>query len=367
MTHSNLLSSLQVKSVTFKNRIVMPPLVIWESDETGEVKETHLRHYSASVGPGLMIVEATTVSPEGKLHANQLGIFEDRHVAGLSGLAAIIEKSGAIPGIQLHHAGGRASRETNWGIVPLAPSTDGILPPADNTCRQLNRDEIRRIQTDFVTAAERAVEAGFRVLELHGAHGYLGSQFLSPLTNTRSDAYGGSLKNRQRFLIETYRACRDAIGNRALVTCRLGVIDQDERGLSLDEGIDTARRLEAEGAPLLHISCAHKTPYSVRPEGSSFSSLFHLAAAVKPNISIPVIGVGGIIDPDQAENALTSEMADMTAVGKGMLADPEWAAKTVAGRSEEINPCIQCPRCYWYVQPEKCPIRKKAGNTLARL
>lgn len=345
----------------------MPPLVIWQSDKTAEVKDVHLKHYAASVGPGLMILEATTVSPEGKLHANQLGIFEDRHIDGLSRLAATIEEGGAVPGIQLHHAGGRSTRETNWGLVPQAPSIDGLLPPSDTTCLALSVDEIKRVQADFVAAAERAIQAGFRVLELHGAHGYLGSQFLSPLTNTQTDEYGGSLENRQRFLIETYRACRDAVGERALVTCRLGVIDQDKRGLSLDEGIATAQRLEAEGAPLLHISCAHKTPDSVRPEGSSFDPLFHLAAAVKPHVTIPVIGVGGIIDPDHAERALTQQMADMTAVGKGILADPEWAAKTVAGRAKDINTCIQCPRCHWFVRPERCPTRVQAGNTLSRL
>jgi 2,4-dienoyl-CoA reductase-like NADH-dependent reductase (Old Yellow Enzyme family) len=367
MIHSTLLSPLTIKSVTFRNRIVMPPLVIWESDAGAEVKDTHLRHYETSAGPGLMILEATTVSPEGKLHAKQLGIFEDRHIAGLARLAAIIKKGGAVAGIQLHHAGARASRVTNWGARPLAPSTDGILPPADTGCGQLSKDEIRRIQADFVAAAERAIEAGFQILELHGAHGYLGSQFLSPLTNTRTDEYGGNLENRQRFLNETYRACRDAVGSRALLSCRLGVIDQDERGLTLEEGIDTARRLEAEGAPLLHISCAHKTPDSVRPEGSDFNPLFHLAAAVKPRLSIPVIGVGGIIHPDQAENALNQEMADMVAVGRGMLADPEWAAKTVAGRSSRINRCVRCPRCHWYTEPENCPTRKKAKNTLGQL
>jgi 2,4-dienoyl-CoA reductase-like NADH-dependent reductase (Old Yellow Enzyme family) len=310
-----------------------------------------------------MIVEATTVSPEGKLHANQLGIFDDAHLGGLAKLADIIDETGGVPGIQIHHAGGKATPEFTWGLTPLAPSVNGILSPVSKECRTLSEDEIGRIQDDFVKGALRAVEAGFRVIELHGAHGYLGSQFLSPLTNTRNDKYGGSLENRQRFIIETFRKCREAVGQRALVSCRLGVIDQDERGMTLEEGIETARRLEHEGASLLHISHAHNVPESVRPEGSRFDPLMHLAEAVRAGVNIPIIGVGGIIDPEDAEEALKRGMADFVAVGKAILADPAWAAKVVQGKADEIHLCIQCSPCYWFTTPNKCPVRIKHGRS----
>ena len=364
MSYSRLLSPFQVADVNLKNRIVMPPMVIWKSGEDAEVRDVHLRHYASCAGPGLMIVEATAVSPDGKLHKNQLGIFEDRHIQGLSRLANTIRKTGALPGIQINHAGGRSTPEWNWGLSPLAPATDGSIQPDSPECRALSIDDIERIQADFVSAAERAVQAGFEYIELHYAHGYLGSQFLSPLTNTRTDRYGGSLENRQRFLIETYRLCREAVGDKALLSCRLGIIDKDEGGLSLEEGIDTARKLEAEGAPILHISRAHGVPDSVRPEGSSFDPLLHLAGNARPELGIPVIGIGGILDPGTAEKALKTGIADLAAVGRGILADPQWALKTIRNTAEKINTCRQCSPCLWYKTPEKCPSRLAAGNTI---
>lgn len=367
MRYGTLLKQADIGDLRIKNRIVMPPMVIWKSDETGKVRDVHLKHYASCAGPGLMIVEATTVSPEGKLHANQLGIFEDAHIEGLAQLATVIAETGAVPGIQIHHAGSLATPKSTWGLPPLGPSIDGILSPISKRCRTLSIDEIHRIQDDFVKGTLRAVEAGFKVIELHGAHGYLISQFLSPLTNTRSDSYGGSLENRQRFVVETYRKCRQTVGESTLVSCRLGVIDQDARGLTIEEGIRTARRLEDEGAPLLHISCAHKVPESVRPEGSRFSALMHLAEAVRQRVSIPVIGVGGIIDPAEAEQALKRGMADFVAVGRGILADPQWADKTVGGHADLVDPCLRCSPCYWYTAPEKCPVRIRNGNVLDNL
>ena len=367
MHNPTISTALKINTVTLKNRIVMPPLVIWQSDESAEVKDIHLKHYASCAGPGMMIVEATSVSPEGKLHKTQLGIFDDRHIPGLKRLAATIRDTGAVPGIQLHHAGGRASREANWGPAPLAPSLDGAVKPGDPECRELTIEDIRRIQADFADAACRAVKAGFQVLELHGAHAYLGSQFLSPLTNTRSDQYGGSPANRMRFLRETLELCRERIGNQALLSCRLGVIDQAPAGLSLTEGIDAARELEAAGADLLHISCAHKVPDDVPPADSDYNPLFRLAAAVKPELTIPVIGVGGIIDPVQAETALKTGMADLVAVGRGILADPAWAKKAVSGRNDEIARCLECTPCFWFKDPEKCPSRKRTKSRLSEL
>lgn len=367
MNTTSITTELKIAAFTLKNRIVMPPLVIWKSDESAEVKEIHRKHYASCAGPGLMIVEATAVSPEGKLHKTQLGIFDDRHIPGLKRLADTIRKSGALPGIQLHHAGGRANRESNWGPAPFAPSLNGAVKPGDPECRELTSGEIRRIQADFADAAERAVKAGFQLLELHGAHAYLGSQFLSPLTNTRTDQYGGSLENRVRFLAETLDICRERIGDQALISCRLGVIDQDPAGLSLDEGIEAARILESAGVDLLHISCAHKVPDDVPPADSDYNPLFRLAAAVKPALTIPVIGVGGIIDPLRAEAALNSGMADLVAVGRGILADAGWAQKAVSGRSDEIMRCLQCTPCFWYKDPERCPRRIETGSRLSDL
>ncbi len=364
MKYKRLKSETSIENIHFKNRMVMPPLVIWQSDESAEAKEVHERHYRMSTGPGLMIVEATTVSQEGKLHANQLGIFDDRHIEGLSRLADIIRSSGAVAGIQIHHGGAKATPKSNWGLAPAAPSVEGEQKPASKECRALSITDIHRIEDDFAAGAVRAQKAGFQYIELHFAHGYLGTQFLSPLSNIRTDEYGGSLENRQRFLLETYRRCRDAVSDEVLLSCRLGVVDKKDGGITVEEGVDTARLLQAEGAPLLHISCGHGVPDSVSPEGSSFNPLFHLAAAVKPGADVPIIGVGGIVDPADGEKALETGMADFVAVGKGMLADPEWAKKVDEDRAAQINACIRCSRCFWFSDPGKCPVRLKAGNTL---
>ena len=251
-----VLTEIDINEINFSNPMVMAPLATWFSDETAEVNEKHLKHYHDRKGPGLIIVEATTVSPEGRLASTQLGIFDDRHIKGLSELARIIKNDGGIPGIQIHHGGGKSSLKTNYGLMPLVPSKNGVS--RDKECRELSLEEIKRIESDFVLGAERAVKAGFEYIEIHGAHGYLGTQFLSPLTNKRTDTYGGSLENRQRFLIEVFESINEKVAGRAIISCRLGAAESD--GFTLEEGINTARRLEAAGMKMINISCAHTLP-----------------------------------------------------------------------------------------------------------
>ncbi len=361
---TRLKEQITIGTHTLANRIVMPPMVIWKADQSAEVTQDHESHYRGSAGPGLIIVEATSVSPEGRLAATQLGIFEDRHIAGLSRLAGIIKDGGAVAGIQIHHAGGKATEKTTYGLTPLVPSKSGV--PEGRKCREMNEDDIRRVQQDFVAGSKRAVEAGFSYIELHFAHGYLGSQFLSPLTNRRSDKYGGSFENRMRFLGETHRLVKDAVPSLVLVSCRLGVADGRQDGLPLQEGVAAAKMLEDEGMPLLDISACHGVPENLSPAESRFSGLMHLAKAVKQAVKVPVIGVGGVKTADQAENALESGMADLIAVGRGMLADPGWAQKILNDNEEAVSRCIGCKPCFWFKDPEKCPARKSlpAANHL---
>ncbi len=344
-----------------KNRIVMPPLVIWKAEEAAEVNDFHRRHYAQSApGCGIAIVEATTVSPEGRLAATQLGIFEDRHVAGLSDLARTIREAGALPGIQLHHAGGRTDVKKTYGRTPLVPSK---LPGMEEV-QELVEADIARIIEAFGSAAARAVEAGFELLEIHGAHGYLGAQFLSPRTNRRRDRWGGDLQGRLRFLIEVVRRVRSVVGERALVSCRLGVADDtsdNSDGLTIEEGTEAAKALAAEGLDLIHTSYATTKPQPL-DASAPFHPFLQLSKPVTEALSIPVIAVGGITTPREAEDALAQGYGDMIAVGRGILADPGWAAKTVAGQGTDIALCIDCkPRCFHYKEPEKCPARRKLG------
>ena len=355
MRYQHLCSPAEIAGLKLKNRIVMPPLVIWASDESGSINDTHRRHYRARSGPGLVIVEATAVAPEGRLKGTQLCLFNDSQAEGLGELAGIIRANGSVPGIQLHHAGGKATPEYTYGETPLVPSVAAF--PSDKQCRELSKSDIDRIIGDFVAAARRAVRIGFEYIELHGAHGYLGCQFLSPRTNMRTDEYGGSLENRQRFLLELYKAVAAEVGSDAVTTVRLGAAENN--GITLEEGIATARRLSELGAPLLHVSNGHDIPDSPPIPDSGYSRIMQLGIAVKEQTGIPVIGVGDIKRPEDADRLIADGLVDLVAVGKGILADPAWARKALDGNSEEINYCIGCRRCLWFTNPESCLVRKK--------
>jgi NADPH2 dehydrogenase len=356
---SLLLTPLQIGQLTLPNRIVMPPMCTFLAEDDGLANQAHLQHYQSSLGPGLVIVEGTAVSPEGRISRRQLGIYSDRHIEKIARLSRSIHASGAVAGIQLHHAGALAFQKT-W-----KRQRRYVIKKTLRLCyQQLMVSGLRRIREAFEKAGRRAVEAGFDIIEIHGAHGYLFSQFLSPLKNRRKDRYGGSLENRRRFLLEVYRSVRAAVGGKALVTCRLGVADRRSGGFILSEGLSTASLLEGEGAKLLDVSCGSGTPMHIRPEGSRYSSLLHLARAAKSAVRIPIIGGGGILHPELAEQALSDKMADLIAVGRGILADPAWARKTIQGKPESIVICRQCKICFHFTDSSKCPARKIANIPL---
>jgi 2,4-dienoyl-CoA reductase-like NADH-dependent reductase (Old Yellow Enzyme family) len=344
------------------NRIVMPPLVIWRAGRNGLVTDAHLEHYDRSAGPGLMIVEATTVSPEGRLAATQLGIWGDEQVEGLADLARIIHQTGAIAGIQIHHAGAKATLEITYGEPPLVPSLTERSPEG---AQEMTEDDIERTIEAFAAATRRAVSAGFDYVELHGAHGYLMSQFLSGTANTRTDEWGGSLANRMRFILETYRRCVVAAEGQLLVGIRLGLADGRPGSIAPEDGLAVARELAALDCPLIHVSHGGGMPAEVVPEGSPYSAFLHLAAMVKAEVPVAVIGVGSVYTPEMAEQVLREGMADLVAVGRGILADPSWAVKAVEGREDEIERCVDCkPRCFHFKAEEaaKCPARRRLAK-----
>ena len=354
MSYPLLLAPLQIGNLTVPNRIVMPPMGIYQAEDDGLVNSAHLEHYKSSSGPGLVIVESSAVLSEGKVSSQQLGIYSDRHIEGLAGLAQVIHKNGAIAGIQLVHAG------VGSAMVPWRNKYQKIATILFRLIKQqLMISGLSHIRDGFRDAARRAVEAGFDVIELHGAHRKLFSQFLSPSTNWRIDRYGGSLENRRRLLLDVYHAVKQEVAGRALVTCRLGVADGNSRGLSLPDGLSTSSLLESEGMEFLDVSYGSGIPGYVQPEESQYSSSLHLAREAKSVLKIPVIGGGGIRHPDLAEQALQDRMADLIYVGRGILADPAWARKTIAGKPESILPCQKCKKCFFYSDASLCPARRK--------
>jgi NADPH2 dehydrogenase len=357
MPLEHLRAPFQLASFKVPNRIVMPPMVVWKAAEDGAVTPAILEHYRDSSGPGLVIVEATVVSPEGRLSQRQLGIFEDRHVEGLARIAEIIHAAGSMASIQLHHAGRNTNLENTFGLPLVAPSA---VPAKELVPEALTEDGIERILECFAAAARRAADAGFDAVEIHGAHGYLVSQFLSPLANLREDRWGGSLENRARFVREAARRMRAAAGPRLAVSCRLGAADAGPGGLTIDEGIQVAKWLEEDGMPFLHVSHGIGNAPKLGPDDGQWSNLLLFGAAVRTAVGIPVIGVGGISTPDQAERALAEGLVDLVAVGRGMLADPQWMAKTLADREDEIFYCHQCRACHHFRHAERCPARRDA-------
>lgn len=366
--HTPLHEPIALGPVTAPNRLVMPPLVIWQSDESGTVTEAHRRHYAASVGPGLMIVEATAVAPEGRLAATQLGIWDDAQIDGLASLAAVIRDAGGLAGIQIHHAGGTTKLDRTYGLPPLVPSITDATP---HGAEELTNSRIAQIIHAFRTAARRAIHAGFDVIELHGAHGYLISQFLSPEANRRSDAWGGTPERRRRFMREVIGAVRKEIdlgyaGRPVALTIRLGLAAAGSRRLPLDEGVAALHEAVATGIDFVDVSNGGgldaESERAIRERAGvdgEWSATLLLASIARTEVSVPVVGVNGIVTAQQAGRALEAGIADLVAAGRAMLADPAWARKALGADQRPAELCRACePRCFWFGEPPKCPARR---------
>lgn len=337
-----------VGNVLLQNRIVLPPMVSRLATDDGFVTQELLDHYQQRRGPGLVVVEATAISPEGKLASKQLGAYLPQHQAGLAQLAGVIQANGAKAIVQLHHAGSHTDLEATGGRELLSPSGIGVR---QTPARSLGEAEIWRIIDQFTVAAERVLAAGFAGVEIHAAHGYLISQFFSPLTNKRADSWGGTLQGRSRFLRETIFRTRELVGPGKILAMRLGLEDWQEGGLRIEEGIQLGHLAMEWGVELLDISFGLPGPWPMAPD--EFSSLLHLAKKAKDAGLEPVIGVGEVRKPEQAKMALAKGMADLVAVGRGLLADPAWARKALGEESGAINLCRLCSTCR--VREGKCP------------
>ena len=350
----SLFDPIEIRGVRIRNRIVMPPMTTRQAAADGSVTKELIAYYMARAegGTGLITVEMAAPDPAGRHRAGELGITEERFVSGLSSLTTQLHHAGAAVAIQIGHAGGHTRRDVT-GHPPVAPSaiphvvqeqdTRTIVPEA------LTHDGIRSVVTAFATAAERAKRAGFDVVELHGAHGYLIAQFLSPLDNHRTDQYGGSLANRARFAVEVVQACRQRVGDFPL-GFRLSADEFAPGGVTLEEAKEVCRWLVEAGADVLHVSggCYRSVPSAaiIAPPMNYPEGLFlPLAAAIKKVVKVPVIAVGRLHDPALAARAVEEGHADMVALGRQLIADPEWARKVEEKRPEEIRPCIACNTC----------------------
>lgn len=336
----------KIGSLQLKNRLVMPPMVRNYADDDGHVTRRYRAHIEsiAKGGTGMLILEASYVEKGGKGFVHQLGIDSDSAIPGLKQLVTAAHRHGAKIGIQLFH-GGRQAHSSVSGSKPVSASAIAD-PVVGEKPHALTVKEIKRIVASFGKAGRRAKAAGCDFVEIHGAHGYLITQFLSPYSNTRKDGYGGSREKRFRFLAEVYQAIRKSTGRTYPIIVRLSGDEYTREGLKIADTIWIAKRLEAMGVAGLHISAGNYTSYSqgilIPPMAMPDGPLVRLAAAVKKQVSIPVITVAKIRDPKEAESILEKRKADFIGIGRALLADPEWSNKVAGGKLTTINPCIAC-------------------------
>lgn len=351
---SHLFEPLTLKSITLRNRVGVSPMCMYSADD-GKATDWHLVHLGARAagGAGLVIIEATGVVPEGRITPGDLGLWSDAQIEPLARVARFIKTQGAIPGIQLAHAGRKASAALPWlggkhlanhegGWQTVAPSAVAFGGDLDKVPHELSVAEIAQVHAAFAAAAQRSLAAGIEWLELHGAHGYLTHQFLSPLSNRRTDQYGGSFENRIRFAVELARTVRKVWPERLPFTARLSCTDWVDGGWTLDECVELAKRLKSEGLDLLDCSSGGSIGTAKIPVGAGYQ--VPLAARIRRDAGIPTAAVGMITDPMQADQIVRNGDADLVLVARELLRDPNWPIR--AARALHVKPLPTPPSQY---------------------
>ncbi|MDM7273582.1 NADPH dehydrogenase NamA [Sulfurihydrogenibium azorense] len=344
-----LYSHEKIRGVTLKNRIVMSPMCMYSSHD-GFVSDWHMVHLGSRAvgGAGLIFLEATAVEPRGRISPSDLGIWKDEHIEGLRNIVNFCHNFGAKVGIQLAHAGRKAEDYNPWEreSVKIKGSKDAIAPsPLQfgnnwHIPKEMNKKDIEEVQNSFVNAAKRAVEAGFDIIEIHAAHGYLIHEFLSLISNHRTDEYGGSLENRERFLLEVVKKVRNVIPESMPLFVRLSCVDHVEDGWTLEDSIHLAKRLKEEGCDVIDCSSGGILESEVVNAYPGFQVPY--SEKIKREAKIKTMTVGLIKSYYQAEEMISNNRADLVAIGREFLKDPylpiRWALSN--------NIKIQIPKQY---------------------
>ncbi|HYG62495.1 MAG TPA: NADH:flavin oxidoreductase/NADH oxidase [Thermoanaerobaculia bacterium] len=341
----DLLSPLTLRGVTLRNRIVMSPMCQYSAEE-GLANDWHLVHLGSRAvgGVALIIVEATAVTREGRISPRDLGIWGDEHVEPLARIARFVHSQGAVPGIQLAHAGRKASCEPPWlGGAPIpADRPDGwtVVAPSAVPFHEagavpvpLDEAGIDGVVAAFEAAARRALEAGFRVIEIHAAHGYLLHEFLSPLSNQRDDHYGGSLENRMRLLLRVAGRLRALMPEELPLFVRISATDWVEGGWDVEQSIELAKRLREAGVDLIDVSSGGTTPRARIPVGKGYQ--VPAARRIRDEADVRTGAVGLITEASYADEIITGGDADLVLLGRELLREPYWALKAQHEMDEE--------------------------------
>ncbi len=354
---SHLFSPITLGGLTLPNRIVIAPMCQYSASE-GRATDWHLIHlgHLAFSGAGLLIIEATAVTPQGRISGNDLGLWSDETEAALAQVLEKVRCYSEMPiAIQLAHAGRKASSQVPWMGGGQCPPAEGgwqtvapsALPwtPGEQLPHALQHAELAEIRDAFVAAARRAQRLGIKMIEIHAAHGYLLHQFLSPLSNQREDEYGGSLENRMRFPLEVFEAVRAAVPDEIPVGIRISATDWVDGGWEIEQSVTFAQALKARECAFIHVSSGGLSPLQQIPATPGYQVPF--AARIRQETQLPTIAVGLITEAQQAEQIVASGAADMVALARGMLYDPRWPWHAAA----ELGAQIEAPRQYWRSQP----------------
>jgi 2,4-dienoyl-CoA reductase-like NADH-dependent reductase (Old Yellow Enzyme family) len=355
---SHLFTPFQVGPLTLPNRIVIAPMCQYSAEE-GRLTDWHLIHlgHLALSGAGLLTIEATAVTPEGRITYADAGLYSDECERAMGRTVESVRRWSDIPiAVQLAHAGRKASTEVPWkGGAQLAPDhTNGwrteapsAIPYAagETSPVALDRDGLARVRQAFIDAARRAVRIGLDGVQIHAAHGYLLHEFLSPLSNRREDAYGGPLENRMRFPLEVFEAVREATPPDRFVSVRVSATDWAPGGWDVEQTCELARALEARGCNAIHVSSGGLTPAQKIRVGPGYQAPF--ARAVKAAVKMPVVAVGLIADFDHAESILVAGDADLIALARAILYNPRWPWHAAA----HFDARVKAPNQYLRAQP----------------
>lgn len=342
----HLFSPLKIRDIQFKNRIVVSPMCQY-SCEDGMATDWHLVHLGSRAvgGAALVVVEATGVTHEGRISPGDMGLWRDEQIEPLARIVRFVKSQGAVAGIQLAHAGRKSSTDAPWrGGKSLTPAQGGWTPiyapsavafnPESQVPAALDKQGIERIVKAFADSARRALEAGFEVIELHGAHGYLLNTFLSPLSNRRSDEYGGSLENRTRLARELVAAIRNIWPERLPLFMRISASDWADGGWTVEDSISLARMVKPLGVDLLDCSSGGLVPYAKIPLGAGYQVPF--ASAVRREAEIATAAVGMITEAMQADQIIRNGDADLIVMAREFLRDPYWALHAAPAVHQEI-------------------------------
>jgi 2,4-dienoyl-CoA reductase-like NADH-dependent reductase (Old Yellow Enzyme family) len=358
LSEPHLFQPLTLRSVTLRNRIGVSPMCEYSSDD-GVATDWHLIHLGSRAvgGAGLVIAEATAVSPDGRITPGCAGLWADKQIEPLTRINRFVKQHGAVPGIQIAHAGRKGSASRPWEggahladtaggwptIAPSALAFGGDLPKVP---RAMTAADIARVQNDFVATARRAVTAGYEWLEIHSAHGYLSHEFLSPLSNQRTDNYGGGFDNRIRFLMETTRAVRGVWPEPLPLAVRLSCTDWAPDGWDIEQSIELSRRLKTEGVDLIDCSSGGGVPHTKIPVGPGYQVVF--AERIRREAGVATAAVGMITAPAQADQIVRNCQADIVLLAREFLRDPYWPAHAARalGQAAAVPPPVQYARAW---------------------